>query len=266
MQRPEDIDRVLEALEQTGLSVSSFLISLVSLERYENHRAIIHLMSHGPELLIALRKFLNKNVRGVPPSTSVASEIMMETYAQEIRHASAGENGSHFNVSHTSLNQLEEFSVNNLATQMEQCAPQFWRLLDVLLDARHRRRALDEDGDQTMEPGLESEDDEAYWSELGDAELEGAATVPGGLAKDAKTVAALRRNALHHALTKVVGYLPCGMASLRTTDSILTIQKKVVIFSILMQSTNRKSNCLQSLMGIFLQSTHTPQKVIETLA
>ncbi|KIK73180.1 hypothetical protein PAXRUDRAFT_179057, partial [Paxillus rubicundulus Ve08.2h10] len=29
---------------------------------------------------------------------------------------------------------------------------------------------------------------------------------------------------------------------------------------------NRKSNGLQSLSGIFLQSTHTPQKVIETLA
>ena len=33
-----------------------------------------------------------------------------------------------------------------------------------------------------------------------------------------------------------------------------------------MQSTNRKLNCLQSLIGIFLQSAHTPQKVIETLA
>jgi len=113
MQRLEDINRVLEALEQTGLSVSS-LISLVSLERYENHRAIIHLMSHGPELLIALRKFLNKNVRGVPPSASVASEIMMETYTQEIRHASAGENSSHFNVSH-----LEKSVVGVAAVDLE---------------------------------------------------------------------------------------------------------------------------------------------------
>ena len=32
-----------------------------------------------------------------------------------------------------------------------------------------------------------------------------------------------------------------------------------------MHSTNRKSNSLQSLSGIFLQSTHTLQKVIETL-
>ncbi|KAF8448777.1 hypothetical protein L210DRAFT_3341799, partial [Boletus edulis BED1] len=43
-------------------------------------------------------------------------------------------------------------------------------------------------------------------------------------------------------------------------------QKKIVVMSILMHSTNRKSNSLQSLIGIFLQSAHTPQKVIETLA
>ncbi|KAG1888769.1 hypothetical protein F4604DRAFT_1877255 [Suillus subluteus] len=33
-----------------------------------------------------------------------------------------------------------------------------------------------------------------------------------------------------------------------------------------MQSMNHRSNALQSILGIFLQSTHTPQKVIDTLA
>ncbi|KAG1736672.1 uncharacterized protein EDB91DRAFT_1337407 [Suillus paluster] len=33
-----------------------------------------------------------------------------------------------------------------------------------------------------------------------------------------------------------------------------------------MQSTNQRSNALQSVLGIFLQSTHTPQKVIDTLS
>ena len=33
-----------------------------------------------------------------------------------------------------------------------------------------------------------------------------------------------------------------------------------------MQSRNRKANALQSMLGIFFQSAHTPQKVIETLA
>ncbi|KAG1883252.1 hypothetical protein F4604DRAFT_1533128, partial [Suillus subluteus] len=42
--------------------------------------------------------------------------------------------------------------------------------------------------------------------------------------------------------------------------------KKVVILSMIMQSTNRKSNALQSIIRIFLQSMHTPQNVVDTLA
>ncbi|KIK78747.1 hypothetical protein PAXRUDRAFT_163144, partial [Paxillus rubicundulus Ve08.2h10] len=43
-------------------------------------------------------------------------------------------------------------------------------------------------------------------------------------------------------------------------------QKKIIICSILMQSMNWKSNSLQRILGIFLQSVHALQKVIDTLA
>ncbi|KIL56857.1 hypothetical protein M378DRAFT_53470, partial [Amanita muscaria Koide BX008] len=42
--------------------------------------------------------------------------------------------------------------------------------------------------------------------------------------------------------------------------------KRTVIFSILMQSTSQKANTFQSVLGIFLHSCRTPEKVIETLA
>ncbi|KIK80360.1 hypothetical protein PAXRUDRAFT_158903, partial [Paxillus rubicundulus Ve08.2h10] len=42
--------------------------------------------------------------------------------------------------------------------------------------------------------------------------------------------------------------------------------EKIMICSILMQSTNWKSNAFQSILGISLQSVHAPQKVIDTLA
>ncbi|KAG1906365.1 uncharacterized protein F5891DRAFT_1125670 [Suillus fuscotomentosus] len=38
------------------------------------------------------------------------------------------------------------------------------------------------------------------------------------------------------------------------------------LLGILMQGTNQKSNALQSILGIFLQSVHAPQKVIDTLS
>ncbi|KAJ7766969.1 hypothetical protein DFH07DRAFT_955088 [Mycena maculata] len=46
----------------------------------------------------------------------------------------------------------------------------------------------------------------------------------------------------------------------------LLVIKKVVIISMLMQSTNQQSNMLESVRGIFLHASNTPSKVIETLA
>ncbi|KAK7050478.1 hypothetical protein R3P38DRAFT_2605107 [Favolaschia claudopus] len=48
-------------------------------------------------------------------------------------------------------------------------------------------------------------------------------------------------------------------------EALITI-KKVVIISMLMQSTNQQSNLLESVIGIFLHASNTPSKVIETLA
>ncbi|EGO04655.1 hypothetical protein SERLA73DRAFT_25834, partial [Serpula lacrymans var. lacrymans S7.3] len=42
--------------------------------------------------------------------------------------------------------------------------------------------------------------------------------------------------------------------------------KKIVILSVMMQSTNLKSNALQSVIGIFLQSSYSPEKVIDAMA
>ena len=43
------------------------------------------------------------------------------------------------------------------------------------------------------------------------------------------------------------------------------LQKKVVIISILTHSMNKKCNALESIIGIFLHSTNTPEKVIQAL-
>ncbi|KAJ7939589.1 hypothetical protein B0H13DRAFT_1568184, partial [Mycena leptocephala] len=45
----------------------------------------------------------------------------------------------------------------------------------------------------------------------------------------------------------------------------LIVIKKVVIISIMMQSTNQQSNMLESVIGIFLHASNTPSKVIEAL-
>ncbi|KAJ7750589.1 hypothetical protein B0H16DRAFT_1663320 [Mycena metata] len=48
--------------------------------------------------------------------------------------------------------------------------------------------------------------------------------------------------------------------------NLQSCQKKVVMISVLMQSTNKNCNALESVFGIFLHASNTPSKVIEALA
>ncbi|KIK74881.1 hypothetical protein PAXRUDRAFT_19448 [Paxillus rubicundulus Ve08.2h10] len=91
----------------------------------------------------------------------------MAEYTREIHFLSAEENGLHFNVSHTSLTQLETFLVKDVAKMVHACAPQLWRLLDVLLAAQWQ---LDNNEDQNMG---DEDDKDTYWLELGKDELGG---------------------------------------------------------------------------------------------
>ncbi|KAG2106482.1 hypothetical protein BD769DRAFT_1630715 [Suillus cothurnatus] len=63
---------------------------------------------------------------------------------------------------------------------------------------------------------------------------------------------------------QIVGEAPMLWALL---DSLLSARalQKVVIVSLLKKSTNQKANSLSSILGIFLHSTHAPEKVIETM-
>ncbi|KAF8415174.1 hypothetical protein L210DRAFT_3323217, partial [Boletus edulis BED1] len=42
--------------------------------------------------------------------------------------------------------------------------------------------------------------------------------------------------------------------------------KKTLVSGIIVHGMNQKANILQSLLGFFMQSTHTPYKVIDTFA
>lgn len=220
MQLSERMDSVLEVLEQTGLSVLSFTSSLISLKQYKNHNAVAQLLSHGPELIDTLQNFLTVNCRDYRDSElHRASEMMLVIYAREVCEASAEANGSHFNVSGTSLTQLEEFSVEGLAQQMEEYAPRLWKLFHVLLDARNWQNELD--GDQNMDPE-ENDEEKAYWEELGEGELEGttiaaSGNVPRG-ESDMKRAASLRCQVRQHALIKLVSFQLSRMAAAVTIN------------------------------------------------
>ncbi|KAG2148116.1 hypothetical protein DEU56DRAFT_928273 [Suillus clintonianus] len=173
----------------------------------------------------------------------VQSDVVKGLYVREVQTLSAKESGYHFSVLNTSVEQLEEFDIDVLGKGMEVHAPMLWNLLDRLLSARRKgqNRGHGNSGDPQVGEDDVSEDEEALWEELGDLDLEEIVEgLEGNMSKKKNRIIAQRNK--------------------------LTTIKKVIILSILMQSSNRNSNALQSIVGIFLQSVHTPQKVIDTLS
>ncbi|KAI5980763.1 hypothetical protein EDD15DRAFT_2381285 [Pisolithus albus] len=120
-------------------------------------------------------------------------------------------------------------------------APMLWELLDRLLGGNGGVDLA------SMHVSVQSEDtttgkgdDGEYWDEIDEIDLEGFIN---GLTSETSR---------------------CNGRQRRRAAAILI--KKATILGILMQGMNQKANALQSVIGFFLQSSHTPQKVIETLS
>ncbi|KAG1775698.1 hypothetical protein EV702DRAFT_931378, partial [Suillus placidus] len=156
--------------------------------------------------------------------------------------------GWHFGASSTTTKQLEDFSIEEMAQVMETSTPALWNFLGGLLgEYRKLPLMVHEKGDRDAHNSTSDVPmsvDDSYWDQVEAIDLEGFIN---GLTSENGSMG-----------------LKADRCELRSA-AIISI-KKVVILSIMMQSTNRKSNALQSILGIFLQSMHTPQHVVDTLA
>ncbi|KAG0694157.1 hypothetical protein DFH29DRAFT_815625 [Suillus ampliporus] len=229
------VDNVLETLQCVGISASEFILALLSSEKYSAHLAVKDILSNGREIVNVLTKQTSSTAKW-------ATDITKDICAREICNLASKGSGTHFDVTHTTVKQLEDFRVAELAIIMEKSMPVTWNLLESMLSGGTRSKATirrDLDGDVIMENS--NSDEEAYWEEIGEGDLKGS------------LISSLA-NSVEFERTKLQKQLAAKTLLIKTT-----------VLSIMMRSTNQRSNTLQSLLGMFLQSTHTPQKVIETL-
>ncbi|KAI5982402.1 hypothetical protein EDD15DRAFT_2144998, partial [Pisolithus albus] len=169
-----------------------------------------------------------------------ATDVQKGIYRAELKEITSEDRGWHFGALNVTTKQLEEFSIDDMARDMEICAPELWKLLGFLLDDERSGSILEDD----CRGNLLMRGDDDYWDAVDEIDLEGF--ISGLTAESGSSAAGLdKRSHCHSAVIKI---------------------KKVVLMSILMQSTNQKANALQSVLGIFFQSAHTPQKVIDMLA
>ncbi|KIJ15266.1 hypothetical protein PAXINDRAFT_11806 [Paxillus involutus ATCC 200175] len=230
------MQHVLETMQSCQITAGQLVLSLLTDRAQENH-SVNNLV---PRAIDIFSVFLQH-----PSMQDKLKDFVLtragSTYREEILSFATQTGGWHFGASSATTKQLEDFSLEDMERGMLAGAPTFWGMLGTLL------------GDDQTTPsghgeGLEGAEDKAdeevsYWDEVDEIDLEG---IINRFTKESGGSSAVERQMKHSAA--------------------INIMKKIMICSILMQSMNRKSNTLQSILGIFLQSIHAPQKVIDTLA
>jgi len=163
--------------------------------------------------------------------------------AESVLELSRAEYGWHFSAIRMSAQQLTDFRLGELAQDMERTMPELWQLLDILLSANRKPGAHATEGD--------GEDNEMEFGG-GDDEGIGRQFKEGG--KSDRHSSIINIVCLFFVHSTLLGYLR------------LEIQKKVVILSIMLHSTNQKCNAFECIVGIFLHSCNTPERVINALS
>jgi hypothetical protein len=74
---------------------------------------------------------------------------MKKKYSESIKNLASVQDW-HFNASHASAQDLDNFRIEDMATEMKKLAPDLWFILDVLLMGDRKRGNLDQEGDQIM--------------------------------------------------------------------------------------------------------------------
>ncbi|KZP14845.1 hypothetical protein FIBSPDRAFT_751267 [Athelia psychrophila] len=235
MAQPSSSPEYLKALQEFNVTASQLILTLLKDENLREHELTEDLVSHTKEILSAF----NDHPASSKLAMEWAEEVMQKTYTQSIREMSHKSNGWHFGALHASAGQLRDFRIEDMAEKMRKMAPELWAILGLMLHANRRgpdeEQETDGDGDVTMRAPADAETEIPV---ADDVDIEGASNPNSGAQKASREE---RRRALE------------------------TI-KKVVMISIMMQGTNQKCNALESVIGVFLHSTNTPQKVIDVLA
>ncbi|KAG2150786.1 hypothetical protein DEU56DRAFT_701986, partial [Suillus clintonianus] len=96
-----------------------FILSLLTSQQYNNHHIVRDLVVHSPDILAAFLRHPSKE------DTLVNSvrQLVHEQYITDIQEMSSERAGWHFGALSTTTKQLEDFSIEEMAQEMETSAP-----------------------------------------------------------------------------------------------------------------------------------------------
>ena len=131
---------ILQAFEQSDTTVSNFIILLLKDKSFREHACTKDLIAHLTHILDA---FLS-HPKLSQSTWDWANHIVKQRYATAIRDLADKDNGWHFGALHASESRLQEFQVENMASQMKQLAPELWDMLGLMLTEKQERHPKSE--------------------------------------------------------------------------------------------------------------------------
>ncbi|KAK1233610.1 hypothetical protein PQX77_003230 [Marasmius sp. AFHP31] len=201
--------------------------------------------------------------------------ISEKLYREELRALIHKNQGLHFGARTATLEQMEQFCLEDLSSLMQGTCPGLWHLLTILLDAEGRRWNADEaarEGEGADEEGS-SDEEEISGGEFLDSDLENEheSNREDGQNSGNEVVDVVMLEPDQREVESEVEPVACKPRRRRTQDRVardraLLSIKCVVVVSILGQSSNERFNSLQSFVGFFLESKQTPEIVLEVAA
>ena len=162
------VDSAIEALTMCGFTVSQFLQALLSTRQYDDHPSVHDLFASSADILQLLFKHPSADKTLLMRQARV---IIHEIYQKELRILTSGDSGWHFGAWSATTKQLEDFSLDDMARDMEANAPALWQMLGDLLDGGPRSNDGNEVDDQ--EAGRNDDLDTNYWDAVDEIDLEG---------------------------------------------------------------------------------------------
>ncbi|KAF7983979.1 hypothetical protein HWV62_17440 [Athelia sp. TMB] len=259
------MDAAIAMLASCNLTPAAFVAGLVESEEYNDHARDLF-MNHSRLLLDGLDTYL-----GPSALTDKVQRTTQRAYTDEILALSHQNAGLRFRASKANAAQVAGLSLQDMGLKMQELALKLWKLLDILLSAdmdnRERRllvgkaaqkrarrvtegrKAVDLDGDELMAKDPESAgSEEEYWRE------------------SQKILEAPSSEELESERSEALINIVSSMVLLRDEKRLTWLQKKIMCLSVMVQSTNRRCNAMQSVIGMFLQSAGTPETIVELLS
>ncbi|KAB5589726.1 hypothetical protein CTheo_6842 [Ceratobasidium theobromae] len=247
MSTPEQLNHFAVILEKCDLNLIDILVSLMNHDVPSNG-ALQRLRSQlcNPKNLNRVAATLLNAPETSEISRRIAQNIVSHQLVREMAAVVEKSSGNHFNASHMTVEKILEFSREKLAKELNSKCPHLWQILQVLLDTSAAKSAVD------------------YLGACNDY-LTSVLPKAGSINPNApRPTNNATKEEMHELSPENIRRTTGEKAQKRQSE--LAAVRCVSIFSILMQSSNARCNRLQTLVGLFTHSTHTPESVVELLA